>query len=174
MCAQTLQKAQFLFVQFDEGLSLLCRLHIKMRCFLPRFSVIFYNWAFFAVFSSLSRGAAAVTTGAVSAPRPHAAAALPTVVACPGTAASLRARAASRQAPLPGRLPLPAPGRFPQVALPGHPSQPQEQLRRPALRSRIILRRISATIITRIAATTIVPMLSVSHAMINASLVFFP
>ena len=92
MCAQTLQKAQFLFVQFDEGLSLLCRLHIKMRCFLPRFSVIFYNWAFFAVFSSLSWGAAAVTAGAVSAPRPHAAAALPTVVACPGTAASLRAR----------------------------------------------------------------------------------
>ena len=70
----------------------MCRLHIKIQCFLPRFSVIFYNWAFLAVFSSLSRGAAVVTTGAVSAPRPHAAAALPTVVACPGTAASLRAR----------------------------------------------------------------------------------
>lgn len=92
MCAQTLQKVQFLFVQFDEGLSLLCQLHIKIQCFLPRFSVIFYNWAFFVVFSSLPRGAAAVTAGAVSAPRPHAAAALPTVIACPGTAVSLRAR----------------------------------------------------------------------------------
>ena len=70
----------------------MCRLHIKIQCFSPRFSVIFYNWAFFVVFSSLSRGAAAVTARAVSAPRPHAAAAIQTVVACPGTAASLRAR----------------------------------------------------------------------------------
>ena len=174
MCAQTLQKAQFLFVQFDEGLSLLCRLHIKMRCFLPRFSVILYNWAFFAVFFFIVAGCCCGDYRSVFRTRPHAAAALPTVVACPGTAASLRGRAASRQAPLPGRLPLPSPGRLPQLALPGHPSQPQEQLRRPALRSRIILRRISATMITRIAATTIVPMLSVSHAMINASFVFFP
>ena len=52
----------------------------------------FLQLGVFRCFSSLSQGAAAVTTGAVSAPRPHAAAALPTVVACPGTAASLRAR----------------------------------------------------------------------------------
>ena len=49
-----------------------------------------------------------MTTGAVSAPRPHAAAALPTVVACPGTAASLRAR--SFPAGCAARTPLAAAG----------------------------------------------------------------
>ena len=62
---------------------------------------------FFIVADGRRAAAAGRTTEAVSAPRPRAAAALPTVVASPE------------------RLPRSAPGRFPQLALPGQPSQPR-------------------------------------------------